>query len=221
MTEQPLEGATLVPLPAAAPAEQELSADEILDFDAPAAVATAVEAEPEASVVESDAPVVESEPGPTVVMSAPPMPIVPENLVAATCPNCGTPGQVDFARRESAGFCSKCDFPLFWSRDRIVLPTNGDTDESGLRRLPGTAGRAALASLLCPACAEPNPATGVTCVRCGSLLHPVAPEPVVVLPEPEPAPAPVVEPSRSWWPYIIAALAAVIALAGVLIVVNN
>jgi predicted RNA-binding Zn-ribbon protein involved in translation (DUF1610 family) len=196
MSEQPMDAATLVPAPTPPPAEQELSGEEILAFDPQATVA---------AVASADA-------GGLLLATA------PEHLVDATCPSCGTVGRVDYARREADAFCVKCDFPLFWSVDRIVLPANGNTDERGLRRLPGTAGRAALASLLCPACQEPNPATGVTCVRCGALLHPVAPEPVVVAPEPEPEPEPVVEAHRSWWPLILAGGAAVLALVVVLLV---
>lgn len=194
----------LVPLPAPVPSDQELTGDEILTFDPQAAVATTV-----VSVDPADA----TEEAPT---PAAPAGVVPDNVLETTCPNCGHTGHVDFARREAAGFCGTCDFPLFWSRDRVVLPSNGAQDESGLRRLPGTAGRAALASLLCPSCREPNPATGVNCMRCGSLLHPVAPEPVVVVVAPEPEPEPVVD-QRSWMPYIIAGALALVALVAVLV----
>jgi hypothetical protein len=203
----------LVPAPADAPADEVLSADEILEFDPQATVATTV---PGASTSVDVPQASVAPPGPAIQHT--PASVVPENVIETTCPNCGHVGQVDFARREAAGFCETCDFPLFWSRDRVVLPSSGAQDESGLRRLPGTAGRAALSSLLCPSCREPNPATGVTCVRCGSLLHPVAPEPVVMVLEPEPEPEVVLEPARSWFPYLLAGGLALIALIAVLVI---
>jgi len=172
VTDKPMEGTVVIPEPTPAPAEQEVPVDEILEFDPAATVA--------ATVASSD--------GETAVLAPPaPLPPPPAHEEEATCPSCGAPGQADFTRRDAADFCPKCDFPLFWSRDRVVQPSTDGPDDSGLRRLPGTAGRAALASLLCPVCAEPNPATGVTCVRCGSDLHPKpVVEPVVAAALPEP-----------------------------------
>ena len=213
----------LVPAPASPPADQNLGVDDILSFDAPAVVLDSRE------TAEASRAAVDSEPdvAPSAVAvaetTAPvmvPDGVIPENLVSTVCPNCGTSGTVDFGRRESAAFCSRCDFPLFWSRDRVITAANGATDESGLRRLPGTAGRTALASMLCPSCHEPNPSTGVHCLRCGADLYPVEPEPVAVLP-PEPVfvPEPEPEPKNRWWlPYLIAGIAALVALAVVLIV---
>lgn len=113
--------------------------------------------------------------------------------LAVDCPGCGTPNRTDPSRREAEGFCKTCDFPLFWAFDR--LPVGGGTGEgAGLRRLPGTVGRATLASLRCPACTEPNPPAAVDCVRCGALLRP---EPVLLLPPP---PLPEQVPNAlPWW----------------------
>lgn len=227
-----------VPAPAPPPADQELGLDDILTFDASTVVkasresaAVAVPADTAAdagdgapataaiAVVEPPAPVEPVVPAEPLVPVVVPDAVVPEHLVSTDCPNCGTPGTVDFGRRESAAFCGKCDFPLFWSRDRVVLAANGAADERGLRRLPGTAGRTALASMLCPSCHEPNPSTGVTCLRCGADLYPVEPEPVVVVPEPVVGAPPPPEPANRWWlPYLIAGVAAIVALAVVLIV---
>lgn len=209
MSEQPID-ALLVPEPTPVPAEQQLTSDQILDFD-PAATVAASQA-PDGDTGLPPAPM----PAETPVM---PAPEPPSARAEAACPSCGTVGVADFARRDAGDFCAVCDYPLFWSRDRVVLPSNDAPDDSGLRRLPGTAGRAALASLLCPTCAEPNPATGVTCVRCGSDLHPKpvvapvveAPLPVVEV-EPEPA-------GRPWWPIILAGALALVALAVVLVIV--
>jgi hypothetical protein len=138
--------------------------------------------------------------------------------VPVECPSCGTTSRVDYARRDAQDFCRVCDFPLFWSRDRVPVADEGPGDGSALRRLPGTAGRAALASLLCPSCTEPNPPSGELCVRCGEPLRPVAaPQPVVepeALPEPELVP----EPAFRWWPYVAASVAALVVLVTLLIV---
>jgi hypothetical protein len=224
MSDQTADAGPLVPEPALPPAEEELSADEILGFDPASAVTASVEppmemAQPVAAGVSAvgvvSAPVVDT----TAVVGVG-APELPDNRVEVSCPSCGAVGTVDFTRRDSGDFCAACDFPLFWSRDRIVMPSSEGPDASALRRLPGTAGRAALASLLCPSCAEPNPATGITCVRCGADLHPkpVA-EPVVVAPALEPVVEAEPEPEgRPWWPILVAGALAIVALAVVLII---
>ena len=168
---------------------------------------------------EADAPAADALEAPEAAAAAVGTLLLPTHREDAVCPSCGAAAAVDYTRRDADDFCRACDFPLFWSRDRVVALSSGGPDEAGLRRLPGTAGRAALASLLCPSCAEPNPATGVTCLRCGADLHPKAVVPIVVAPEPEPEL--VVEPDepgRSWWPIIIAGALAVVALTVVLLV---
>lgn len=138
--------------------------------------------------------------------------------VHVECPSCGTSGGVDYARRDAADFCPVCDFPLFWSRDRVPAPDDLGSDGSGLRRLPGTAGRAALASLLCPWCTEPNPPSGELCVRCGEPLRPVAAAPAPVVEEPELEPEVVPEPAFRWWPYVIASVAALVVMIALLVI---
>ncbi|MDQ1397678.1 MAG: hypothetical protein QOG64_2937 [Acidimicrobiaceae bacterium] len=128
------------------------------------------------------------------------------------CPGCGTESHFDQLRRDSSEFCRVCDYPLFWVRTTAFALDQIDTDgENGLRRLPGTAGRVAAASLFCPSCTEPNPVAAVLCIRCGSDLHPRKVEPPPP-PPPEPEPEPVVlvvaPPSR--WPWILLALAVLI-----------
>lgn len=135
--------------------------------------------------------------------------------VSVACPSCGTTGWVDYARRDASAFCTVCDYPLFWARERVSVVGDDESEGSSLRRLPGTAGRAALASLLCWHCTEPNPPTASVCLRCGAdLAGPPREEPVFV-PEPEPelvvtevAP----EPGFRWWPYVLASLAALLVL---------
>jgi hypothetical protein len=214
VSDKTADAAALVPLPAAPPVDQELGVDDILTFDPATVVQDSRETA--VAVVDSPAPpIMPVPPAPPIMPDA----VIPESLVDTVCPSCGTSGAVDFGRRDSTAFCARCDFPLFWSRDRVVLAANGAADDRGLRRLPGTAGRTALASMLCPSCHEPNPATGVTCLRCGADLYPAAPEPVAVMPEPVVEPAPEPQPRNRWWlPYLIAGVAAMLALAGVLVV---
>lgn len=139
------------------------------------------------------------------------------------CPQCGTQGSVDFARRDASDFCRTCDYPLFWSRDRVIPPAGESAGDGGLRRLPGTVGHASLAALACPECNEPNQPSAVNCVRCGADMHPVVviPEPE---PEPEPEPLPEIEPEPTpswwhrWWPIVLAGAVAVIVLVVLLIV---
>jgi hypothetical protein len=105
-----------------------------------------------------------------------------------TCPGCGTVSHFEELRRSSTEFCRSCDYPLFWARSTLVGARAGEVDgDTGLRRLPGTAGRTTVATVTCWACQEPNLVAATICVRCGSdLAGPPAPEPA-------PEPAPVVE----------------------------
>ena len=107
-----------------------------------------------------------------------------------TCPECGPMATVDMARRQAEDFCTNCDYPLFWARGTVIAPSGQDTGAS-LRRLPGTVGRAATASLLCPHCGEPNSPTAEICVRCALSMHPVE------VPEPARPPSSCRSPSRS------------------------
>lgn len=141
------------------------------------------------------------------------------------CPQCGTQGSVDFARRDANDFCRVCDYPLFWGRERVISPIGESSGDGGLRRLPGTVGHASLAALACPECAEPNQPSAEYCVRCGAPMHPVvvvAPEPEP-LPKPEPLPEPEPEPRPTpwwmwWWPIIAAGVVALIVLVVLLII---
>lgn len=161
-------------------------------------------------------PVTATNPAATLVPPAPPSPRTTE----IACPSCGTVSYYTELGRDASGFCRECDFPLFWARTpRPAAAGIGDGD-GGLRRLPGTAGRVALATIDCPACTEPNPVASVICIRCGSELRPAPPivlpppEPVIV-PEPEPLPVPA-PPPRVLWPWI---LLVVMAVAGVVALV--
>lgn len=145
--------------------------------------------------------------GVVTVQSASPFPISAGPTRAAlatdlvTCPECGQMATVDMARRQAEDFCRNCDYPLFWANSTVIAPSGEDTGAS-LRRLPGTVGRAATASLLCPHCGEPNSPVAEICIRCALSLHPVEipePEPVLFVPEPEPEPEPPPEPTFEWW----------------------
>lgn len=121
---------------------------------------------------------------------------------------------VDAARRRSEDFCRHCDFPLFWARTTVVLPSGEETGAS-LRRLPGTVGRAATAALMCPHCGEPNSPVARNCVRCLLSLHlepEVIPEPVYIPPEPEPVPVAIGREYPLWWIILVTACILVIAL---------
>jgi hypothetical protein len=134
------------------------------------------------------------------------------------CPRCGTPGVVDLARRDAAGFCSRCDYPLFWA---VRQPAAGGVEagDDARRRLPGTVGAQTIASLTCPHCAEPNPPRTQVCLRCGRPMV-IAPEPapvaVVVPPPPAAAPAPEPAPLPLWFVLFVVGL---IVLTGVSLVV--
>ncbi len=140
-----------------------------------------------------------------------------------TCPECGQLATVNMARRSSDDFCRNCDFPLFWAKGTVIAPEGQETGAS-LRRLPGTVGRAATASLICPHCAEPNSPTAEICVRCALSLHPIEipepepePEPIIVFepdPEPEPEPAPGFD---GWW--VVAGVMALIAVVLIILLI--
>lgn len=139
---------------------------------------------------------------------------------SVTCPECGTVAQVTLNRRDSVDFCRTCDFPLFWTPSK-VLRDGSDTSDQSLRRLPGQAGRATIASLPCPFCYEPNALNAETCIRCGRSMHPVEapppPQPLYIAPPP----APVVEAPKqkvAWWVWaLLAAGAAALIVLVVLI----
>ena len=95
------------------------------------------------------------------------------------CPTCNTVSHLDDVERDADGFCSTCDYPLFWAnRTAFAAPATGKNERVGLRRLPGTEGWAVLRAISCPVCSEPNLVTQKFCVRCGAELHP-QPAPVV------------------------------------------
>ena len=130
-----------------------------------------------------------------------------------TCPECGESALIDPAQRRAEDFCTRCDFPLFWARNAVVAMA---TDETGgsLRRLPGTVGRAATASVACPHCGEPNSPVAIICIRCSLPM-------VIVQPEPEPEPEPVYVPppppepepeARFPWWWVIGASAALVII---------
>jgi hypothetical protein len=134
--------------------------------------------------------------------------------VDITCPTCGTISYFEELDRNAEAFCRVCDFPLFWARATRLAGADDDAGGGGLRRLPGTAGRVAIATLACPVCTEPNPITGVVCIRCGSDLHPAPPTVVIPPPPPppEPEPVPLPPPRRVIWPWILLGVLAVIAV---------
>lgn len=135
------------------------------------------------------------------------------------CPTCNTVSHLDDVERDSGGFCSTCDYPLFWaSQTAFAAPATGNNERVGLRRLPGTEGWAVLQKIMCPVCSEPNLVTQEFCVRCGAELRP-KPPPVVAL---EPAPLDIeaeraAQAHRDWLPFAVA-LAFVLVCLGVWLV---
>jgi hypothetical protein len=124
-----------------------------------------------------------------------------------TCPECGTIASIAMRRRESSDFCRTCDYPLFWLPSRVVLDSGDDVSDGSLRRLPGTVGKATVASLACPHCDEPNAVSAQLCVRCGLSMHPVAPPPAPeIVYMPPRLPEPVVIPQKThipWWVWVL------------------
>ncbi|MCU4186052.1 hypothetical protein K6U06_16910 [Acidiferrimicrobium sp. IK] len=139
-----------------------------------------------------------------------------------TCPTCGTVSHFEEMGRDAASFCRTCDYPLFWARSAQLAATGAGGD-AGLRRLPGTAGRMAVATLECPACTEPNLVTAAICIRCGADLHPAPviqapppPEPTVTYMPPPPPPPPA---KRVIWPWVLLVLGLVIGLVLLVVLV--
>jgi hypothetical protein len=131
------------------------------------------------------------------------------------CPTCNTLSHFDDLERDAGGFCSTCDYPLFWANQTTFAgPATGSNERIGLRRLPGTEGWAIPQRILCPVCNEPNLLTEDFCVRDGAELRPKPPPPVYI---PEP-PGPDIEPApvrakRDWLPFLSAAAFVIACLA--------
>lgn len=147
------------------------------------------------------------------------VPTVAHHPVAITCPECGAPGMVELTRRDALDFCQRCDFPLFWSRDQVVVSEPLDSSDDSLRRLPGTLGRVEIASVPCPHCNEPNLPTASLCVRCGLSMQastPLPPPRPVAVPLPEPPMEPL-EDEPSHWRLWLLVLVTVLLVAGIVL----
>jgi hypothetical protein len=141
-----------------------------------------------------------------------------------TCPTCGTVTVLDDVDRDAGAFCRVCDYPLFWTRGASTgQGVGGLDDDYGLRRLPGTGGMVAIATIDCWNCHEHNPVTGTYCIRCGVDLHPALVMPPPPPPPPPGPPPPRVDsellplPPRSRWAWLPAALFAAVLLAWCLV----
>ncbi len=147
----------------------------------------------------------------------------PPAAETVTCPECGTVSHVTLNRRESLDFCRTCDFPLFWTPTKVVRDPAATIDES-LRRLPGQAGRATIASLPCPFCYEPNALSAQDCIRCGRPMHPVEepPPPAPVYVAPAPAPVVAEAPAKvAWWVWALLALGAAALIVLVVLIATH
>jgi hypothetical protein len=130
--------------------------------------------------------------------------------ILVNCPECGTAAMIEPTRRDAQDFCARCDFPLFWRKNQLLLMDAQDTGGASTRRLPGTVGRAAAASVSCPHCTEPNLPTATVCIRCGESMQILAPPPPPPPPLPKPVlvPEPIVEPVRERiWIWVLLAIA--------------
>jgi|GEM_PF-310729 len=139
--------------------------------------------------------------------------------IAITCPDCGASSMVELTRRDALDFCQRCDFPLFWARDQVVIGEPLDSNDDALRRLPGTLGRVTIASAQCPHCNEPNLPTATLCVRCGLSLQagappaPPQPRPMAL---PEPAMEPLEDDQHRWWIWLLVLLT-LLLVAGIVL----
>lgn len=133
------------------------------------------------------------------------------------CPECGFNQPVTLNRRDSVDFCTRCDYPLFWTPREIQLGED-DNNAEALRRLPGTGGRQTVASVPCPTCAEENTLTAVVCARCHGPMVIAEPAPVTVA-----APTVVVEeePGRPWVLIAVVVLTALLVVALAVAAFNN
>ncbi|HEY3737415.1 MAG TPA: hypothetical protein VGL26_08210 [Jatrophihabitans sp.] len=141
-----------------------------------------------------------------------------------TCPECGTTAMITLNRREAKDFCRNCDFPLFWTPSAIQREADGAAAAETLRRLPGTAGRATVASVQCPHCAEPNAITALVCIRCGlSMVLQAAPPPLEPIYAPPPVPVVVEEPNKPvpWWVWALIAAGFVITVTLIVLAVTG
>lgn len=137
--------------------------------------------------------------------------------MAVECPGCGRDVEIEQGRRSAELFCASCDYPLFWVSVPRTLEGDDLGDEATLRRRPGAGGIRLPATVPCPECREPNPLSGVSCLRCGSPLYP-EPEPEPAPPEPEPVPEPEPEPAPPRWPgWLPAAVIAAVVLVVLLL----
>jgi len=147
-----------------------------------------------------------------------------------TCPTCGTVSQLDEVNRDAGAFCRVCDYPLFWIRTATSAEGEGGLPgDPGLRRLPGTGGLVTVTMIRCWNCNEPNPITGVYCIRCGEELHPAPPVPLLPPPltvpifvEPPPEPLPPKPPLIPWaWvpAAVMAFTLAVFCLVGAIVAI--
>ncbi|MEY2571018.1 MAG: hypothetical protein QOE63_1368 [Acidimicrobiaceae bacterium] len=139
------------------------------------------------------------------------------------CPGCGLVREVDRFRRTAGEFCARCDYPLFFAptatAQRTVEAERRSDVERALRRLPGDQHR--FVTMTCPECDERNPATNVTCLRCGALLHPppVMAAPAPLEPEPIEVPPQAGRARRRLDPALVAILVIVVLTLGLLLAI--
>jgi hypothetical protein len=229
-THPPLTSSAPPPPPAGAPTVT----DAMIEISMPplADVAAAPTAAVEVLPPESAASAPVAAPSPTSAPTANGSGVVIEPTIAAampppateviTCPECGTTAQVTLNRREAMDFCRTCDYPLFWTPSKVVRDGSDTTSES-LRRLPGQAGKATVASVPCPFCYEPNALSAQTCLRCGRPMHPVAevapPPPVYIAPEPVAPPPPAQK--VAWWVWALLALGAAAVVVLIVLIATH
>jgi hypothetical protein len=203
---------------------------ELLPVDDQATITTSTPLYPASGAPAGDIPA--AEPSVADAPAAPPalaapVPVAqpPADTELISCPECGTTAMVTLNRRDARDFCRNCDYPLFWTPSRVVTDADSGSNDQALRRLPGTVGRATVASLTCPHCAEPNAVTAENCVRCGLPLRLVAappppPPPVVYVPPP-PVVEPVPEQHVAWWVWALIAFGLVVTVTLIVLIFTH
>jgi hypothetical protein len=200
---------------------------ELLPVDDQPTIATSTPLYPASDVLAGDIPAGDIPAGVPAVADIPAAaPTAAAPAPAATelisCPECGTTAMVTLNRRDAGDFCRNCDYPLFWTPSRVLTDADSGSNDQALRRLPGTVGRATVASLTCPHCAEPNAVTAENCVRCGLPLRLVAappppPPPIVYVPPP-PVVEPVPEQHVAWWVWALIAFGLVVTVTLIVLI---
>jgi hypothetical protein len=106
------------------------------------------------------------------------------------CPQCHVLNDTPVQVRSAGGFCSSCDYPLFYAHAADGGRRDGPLSERSARRRPGVQGHAYDGRRLCPKCGEPNRSDAKICHRDRAALDDDEPAAAPAAAEPEPLPLP-------------------------------